>query len=109
MADELSFEDALKSLEQVVDDLERGEPELSSALKKYELGVKLLAQCQTVLEKAERSVSLLTGVDASGNPISTPFNPATAPEPEPTPKATQPPKKRTSSPSPDSNDSFIPF
>jgi len=109
MSDELTFEDALKRLEQVVDDLERGEPELSSALKKYELGVSLLAQCQTVLEQAERSVALLTGVDASGNPISAPFDPATPPEPEPTPKVAKAPRKRTSTPSAGSDDSFIPF
>ena len=110
MADEPSFEDALKRLEQVVDDLERGEPELSSALKKYELGVRLLAQCQTVLEHAERSVTLLTGVDAAGNPVSTPFDPATVPaEPEPTLKPGKAPRKRSSPSSSESNDPFIPF
>ena len=110
MADEPSFEEALKCLEQVVDDLERGEPELSSALKKYELGVRLLAQCQTVLEQAERSVTLLTGVDAVGNPVSTPFDPAHLPtEPEPIPKPAKVPRKRPSLPSSESNDPFIPF
>ena len=110
MADEPSFEDALRCLEQVVDDLERGEPELSSALKKYELGVRLLAQCQTVLEQAERSVALLTGVDAAGNPVSTPFDPAsTPPESDSNPKPTKAPRKRTTSPSPHPNDPFIPF
>ena len=110
MADEPSFEDALRRLEQVVDDLERGEPELSSALKKYELGVRLLAQCQTVLEQAERSVALLTGVDAAGNPVATPFDPAaTPPEPDSNLKPTKAPRKRPTSSSPDSNDPFIPF
>ncbi len=110
MADEPSFEEALRRLEQVVDDLERGEPELSSALKKYELGVRLLARCQTVLEQAERSVALLTGVDAAGNPVATPFDPAaTPPEPDSNPKPGKAPRKRTSSTPPDSNDPFIPF
>ena len=110
MADEPSFEDALRNLEQVVDDLERGEPELSSALKKYELGVRLLARCQTVLEQAERSVALLTGVDAAGNPVATPFDPGTTPpEPDSNLKPAKAPRKRATSPSPNSNDPFIPF
>ncbi len=110
MADEPSFEDALRCLEQVVDDLERGEPELSSALKKYELGVRLLSQCQTVLEQAERSVTLLTGVDAAGNPVATPFDPAATPvEPDSNPKPTKSLRKRTTSPLPSSNDPYIPF
>lgn len=51
-----------------------GEPELSAALAKYETGVRLLNQCYGLLERAERSVALLTGVDAQGNPTTSPFD-----------------------------------
>src|SRR6185437_8716213 len=54
-APDLVFEDALDQLETIVGDLERGEPELSSALAKYERGVRLLARCHQLLETAERS------------------------------------------------------
>ena len=62
------FETALEQLEAIVQSLERGEPDLSAALAKYETGVRLLNQCYGLLERAERSVALLTGVDAQGNP-----------------------------------------
>jgi exodeoxyribonuclease VII small subunit len=70
------FEDALWRLEQVVDDLERGDAGLSQALASYEEAVRLLAHCQGVLDRAERSVALLTGVDAAGHPLVAPFDAA---------------------------------
>ena len=71
---EVRFEVALARLEQIVASLERGEPDLAAALAKYETGVKLLTRCYGLLEKAERSVALLTGVDAQGNPVTAPFD-----------------------------------
>ncbi len=65
---EPSFEEALGLLDRIVESLERGEPELSSALAKYEKGVKLLTQCYRLLDQAEHSVALLTGVDQQGQP-----------------------------------------
>ena len=71
---ELSFEIALGQIEEIVASLERGEPELAAALAKYETGVQLLSRCYSLLERAERSVALLTGVDPQGNPITSPFD-----------------------------------
>ena len=71
---EQSFEEALSLLERIVENLERGEPELSSALAKYEKGVKLLTRCHSLLDQAEHSVALLTGVDNQGNPLTAPFD-----------------------------------
>ena len=51
-----------------------GEPELTAALAKYEKGVALLTQCHRLLDQAEQSVALLTGVDERGNPLTTPFD-----------------------------------
>jgi exodeoxyribonuclease VII small subunit len=71
---EPNFEEALAQLERIVASLERGEPELTSALSKYERGVQLLSVCHRLLEKAEQSVALLTGVDEQGHPITAPFD-----------------------------------
>ncbi len=71
---EPNFEQSLAQLEQIVASLERGEPELTSALSKYEKGVQLLSICHRLLEKAEQSVALLTGVDDEGRPITAPFD-----------------------------------
>jgi exodeoxyribonuclease VII small subunit len=46
---------------------------LTEALDHYEKGVGLLKQCYTLLERAERRIELLSGVDAAGNPITEPF------------------------------------
>ena len=71
---EPNFEEALALLERIVASLERGEPELTSALSKYEKGVQLLSVCHRLLETAEQSVALLTGVDEQGQPITAPFD-----------------------------------
>jgi exodeoxyribonuclease VII small subunit len=71
---EPNFEVALAELERIVASLERGEPELTSALSKYEKGVQLLSMCHRLLEKAEHSVAILTGVDEQGNAITAPFD-----------------------------------
>ena len=69
-----SFEQALGQLERIVANLERGEPELTSALAKYETGVRLLTLCYRLVDQAELSIALLTGVDEEGNPVTTPFD-----------------------------------
>ncbi len=99
MDTEPTFEDALDQLESIVDDLERGEPELSSALAKYERGVRILAHCHALLDGADRTVALLSGVDDAGNPQVAPFD-ATATADRPDPAA--------SSPLP-SDDDVVPF
>jgi exodeoxyribonuclease VII small subunit len=74
MEPEPSFEQALGQLERIVASLERGEPELTSALAKYEKGVLLLTQCHRLLDQADQSVALLTGVDDVGKPLTAPFD-----------------------------------
>jgi exodeoxyribonuclease VII small subunit len=69
-----SFEDSLEQLEKIVADLESGKLGLSDALERYEQGVKHLKSCQQLLERAERKIELLSGVDADGNPITQPFD-----------------------------------
>ena len=72
-ASELGFEAALEQLEGIVHRLEEGEIGLNEALEQYEKGVKLLRQCYDLLEKAERRIELLSGVDAEGKPVTTPM------------------------------------
>ncbi|MEX2317017.1 MAG: exodeoxyribonuclease VII small subunit [Pirellulales bacterium] len=76
--DELAecFEDSLAELESIVTQLESGSLSLADALARYEMGVKHLSACQRMLERAERRIELLSGVDANGNPITRPFDDA---------------------------------
>lgn len=73
-AAELSFESAVAALEKVVRELEEGQIGLSDALTRYERGVTLLGQCQAILERAERRIELLTGVDGAGRPRTEPLD-----------------------------------
>jgi exodeoxyribonuclease VII small subunit len=69
-----SFEEALTRLEAIVHDLEEGAIGLEEALARYEQGVRLLKQCSSLLEKAERKIELLTGIDSSGSPLTSPLD-----------------------------------
>jgi len=113
----VDFEDALRRLETIVDELERGEPALSEALAKYEQGVRLLARCHGELDRAEQSVALLTGVDEAGRPVTAPLDAAgtdtdtlaapAPPDSAPAPRAARS-RKRPPAP-PEGDDGFIPF
>jgi exodeoxyribonuclease VII small subunit len=71
--DELTFEQALQQLDRIVRDLEDGQLGLEQALEQYEIGVGLLKRCYARLQNAEQRIRLLTGIDAEGNPVSSPF------------------------------------
>ena len=71
---DVSFEQALAKLEEIVHDLEEGEIGLAVAIQRYEEGINLLKQCHSLLDCAERKIELLSGVDVSGNPVVQPFN-----------------------------------
>ena len=64
---EMSFEDAIRELEQVVTALDRGDVALEESIKLYERGAKLKARCETKLKEAEEKVAQIT-LDASGQP-----------------------------------------
>ena len=67
---EMSFEDAMKELEQVVSRLERGDVALEESIKLYERGAELKKRCETKLKEAEEKVAALT-LDGDGNPTGT--------------------------------------
>ena len=69
-----SFEECLTELEAIVAELESGKLGLSDALARYEQGVKHLKSCHDLLERVERKIELLSGMDAEGNPITEPFD-----------------------------------
>ena len=85
-APEIGFEAALNELTAIVAELESGGPDLTTALDRYARGVQLLNRCQGLLDGAERSVALLTGVSTEGTPETAPFDAsATAVAVAPTP------------------------
>lgn len=53
---EVTFEQQMRDLEQLVGQLEHGELSLDEALKAFEKGTKLVAACRTQLAQAEMKV-----------------------------------------------------
>ena len=54
------FESALKSLEDIVVQMEGGDLTLDRALELFEEGIKISRFCSTKLDEAERKVEILT-------------------------------------------------
>lgn len=73
---EPTFEEAMESLETIVRRLEQGGGPLEQALGDYSTAIGLLKTCNSRLEKAERRVEILSGVDAQGNPVTRPVEEA---------------------------------
>ncbi len=65
--DDMSFEEAMAELEQVLTQLERGDVALDDSIKLYERGDALKKRCEAKLKEAEEKVAALT-IDADGNP-----------------------------------------
>jgi exodeoxyribonuclease VII small subunit len=51
-----NFEDALRELEQILGEIERGEVGLEESLEKYERGNFLIQHCMGVLNTAEKQI-----------------------------------------------------
>ena len=56
---EMKFEECLQRLEQIVDELEKGDIPLDKALALFEEGVKLSNSCREQLDTAEGKVEVL--------------------------------------------------
>ena len=67
---EMSFEEAMAELEQVVGRLERGDAALDESIKLYERGAELRKRCKAKLKEAEEKVEQIT-LDADGKPTGT--------------------------------------
>ncbi len=56
-----SFEENIEQLEKIVDELEKGELNLDDAMKKFEQGISISQDCNKILEKAEKKITILLG------------------------------------------------
>ncbi len=55
----MDFEQALKRLEKIVEDMESGEAKLDESLALFEEGVQLVKFCREALDKAEKIVMMI--------------------------------------------------
>ena len=64
---EMTFEQAMAELEQVVGRLERGDVALDESITLYERGAALKKRCESKLKEAEEKVAAIT-LDSDGEP-----------------------------------------
>ena len=57
--DNISFEEALKDLEKIVEDLNNGDMELEKAITAYEKGIQLKNICEERLKNAQERIELI--------------------------------------------------
>jgi exodeoxyribonuclease VII small subunit len=55
----ISFEEALKQLESIADQIEQGKIGLEESIAKYEEGMALVQQCRDILSRAEQRIQQL--------------------------------------------------
>ncbi|MBC8200331.1 MAG: exodeoxyribonuclease VII small subunit [Desulfobacterales bacterium] len=68
----LTFEKAMKQLEQIVQELESGDLPLEKAIKKFEEGIGLTKFCSEKLDETEKRITMLLR-DQEGNISEKPF------------------------------------
>ena len=59
MEENLSFEEAMKKLEEIANELEKNDLDLDMSMKTFEEGMNLSKYCNKILEDAEKKISVL--------------------------------------------------
>ena len=62
---EVKFEEAMQKLENIANDLEKGDLSLEESVAKFEEGMKLSKQCNDIIEKAEKKITILLQKDGN--------------------------------------------
>jgi exodeoxyribonuclease VII small subunit len=70
---ELTFEEAVKRLSEIVQKLERGDLPLEKSLELFEEAIALSRTSEEKLDAARKRVDELLGVDQEGRPRTQPF------------------------------------
>ena len=60
---EINFEEAMKQLENIANELEKGNLSLDESVNKFEEGIKLYKKCNDFLDKAEKKITMLINND----------------------------------------------
>lgn len=63
MDKEANFEETIKQLEVIANELEKGDLNLDESVSKFEQGMKLSKTCSEILENAEKRISILIKKD----------------------------------------------
>ena len=55
----MNFEESMKKLETIVTELENGNLNLDESVKKFEEGMKMAKQCNNILEKTDKKITII--------------------------------------------------
>ncbi len=69
MSEEISFEEAMKQLEEIVDKLEEGDVPLEKAINYYQEGMKLSKLCSDKLESVEAQMEQIVNEQGEAQPL----------------------------------------
>ena len=61
----LNFEDSIKRLKEVVEQIEQGEIPLQDSLEQYEQGMALIKHCRGILQQAEERIEKISKTEPS--------------------------------------------
>ena len=70
---QMSFEEALEALQQIVARLEKGEGKLDEAIDAYQRGAALKQHCEAKLRQAQEKIAKIS-LDAKGEPKAEAFD-----------------------------------
>ena len=59
MKEDINFVDAMKELEKIAEELEKGNLSLDESVSKFEDGMKLSKKCSDLLDTAEKKITML--------------------------------------------------
>ena len=59
MNEDINFEDAMKQLENIANELEKGNLTLDESVRKFEEGLNLSKKCNDFLNSAEKKITML--------------------------------------------------
>ena len=59
MNEDINFEDAMKRLEEIANEQEKGDLTLDESVKKFEDGISLSKKCNEFLDNAEKKITML--------------------------------------------------
>jgi exodeoxyribonuclease VII small subunit len=94
---ELSFEDAMSRLDEIVGAMETDRMPLEEMIRSYEEGIGLLKNCRQRLDGARRRVEIISADLESGKASTSAFDADAAEEEDDAPSSRQSPPKRRKS------------
>ncbi|MBR2744635.1 MAG: exodeoxyribonuclease VII small subunit [Clostridia bacterium] len=72
-SEDINFEEAMKNLEEIANELEKNELDLDKAVEKFEEGMELSKKCNEILTNAEKRITILIN-NGDGNLDEEPFD-----------------------------------